>query len=84
MEVYHWRMDELSRGLIGSGFALAIIAPLDVWVYLDARRREREGDSVGVEVGSLRFDKPGQWLAGCLLLFVAFLPAYLVARNQQR
>lgn len=74
-------MDGLSQGLIGSAFALALLVPVDVWVFLDARRRERDHDQVQLEIGPLRFERPTQWLAGCLLLFVVFVPAYLVARQ---
>lgn len=75
-------MDQLSQGLIGSAFALALLVPIDVWVFLDARRRERARDEVQLGVGPLLFSRPSQWLAGCLLLFVVFVPAYLVARTR--
>lgn len=74
-------MDQLSQGLVGSAFALAILAPVDLWVYVDARRRERLHDPVRVAAGPLVFDRPGQWLAGCIVLFVIFVPTYLVARK---
>lgn len=74
-------VDHLSQGLAGSAFALALIVPVDLWVYLDARRRERVHDEVQLEFGPLTFDRPSQWLAGCIVLFVIFVPAYLVARK---
>jgi hypothetical protein len=74
-------VDQLSQGLVGSAFALALLVPVDLWVYLDARGRERAQDRVQLAVGPLVFERPSQWLAGCIVLFVIFVPAYLVARK---
>jgi hypothetical protein len=59
-----------------------VLVPVDVWVYLDARRRTATSAPVRLEVGSFGIERPVQWLAGCVVLFVVFVPAYLVARQQ--
>ena len=53
----------------------------DAWVYSDAVHRRRVGRTVAVRIGRLRVDTPEAWLLGCLLLWVVFLPLYLVGRN---
>jgi hypothetical protein len=69
-------------GVIASAFALAVVVPVDVWVFADARRRQRERRPVELHVGTLELTAPLQWLAGCVVLVVLFVPLYLVARQQ--
>ncbi|HSN11795.1 MAG TPA: hypothetical protein VLS51_06790 [Propionibacteriaceae bacterium] len=54
---------------------------VDVWIFLDARARETQGDAVVATVGPVTLSTSGQWLLGCLLLWVFVVPLYLVARN---
>ena len=72
--------------MVGSGPAgplalLAVALVVDIWIYLDARRRDDEGRGGVAEVGPLRLATPGQWLLASLLLWVVVLPLYLVARR---
>ena len=69
---------QLASGLV----LLVVVAALDLWVYLDARARQRRGREVSLTVGSLQIDRPEVWLALCLVLFVLFFPLYLVARRE--
>jgi len=71
---------------VGTGPAgpLALLAAalvVDVWVYVDARRRDGAGRGVVAEVGPLKLATPGQWFVASLLLWVVVLPLYLVARR---
>jgi hypothetical protein len=70
-----------AAGLLATALALAVVVPLDVWVYLEALRGDRAGRPVRLVLGAAAIDRPEQWLAGCVVLFAAFFPAYLVARR---
>lgn len=70
-----------ANGLIATLLALAILVPVDVWVYLDAAAHVRAGRPVFVQVGALRVETPQQWGSVCLLLLVVALPLYLAARS---
>lgn len=61
---------------------LALVATLDLWVYLDARARQGTSREVSVTIGSLHIDRAEVWVALCLVLFVVFFPLYLVARRE--
>jgi hypothetical protein len=54
---------------------------IDLWVYNDARKRRDDGRPVMAAIGSLRFDTPEAWLAGCLLLSIVIIPLYFAARD---
>jgi hypothetical protein len=71
----------MAAGLTVTVLAIAVLVILDVWVYVDARSRERGDEPVAVQLGSFTIDQPRIWVAFCLILFVIFFPLYLVARR---
>jgi hypothetical protein len=58
-----------------------VVVCLDLWVLADARRWARQGTPVVFRIGSVTVGTPEAWAAACLLLFVIFVPIYVVARN---
>jgi hypothetical protein len=60
--------------------ALAVVVIVDVWVYVDARAQEQRGTPVVFSLGSFVVDTPGTWFACCIVLFIIFVPLYLVGR----
>jgi len=48
---------------------------------LDARAREAQHREVFATVGPVPLSTPGEWLIGCLVLWVFVVPLYLVART---
>ncbi len=62
-------------------FLLALAVAVDLWVYMDAGQRTREGRPVVVMIGSWQIASPATWLAACLVLWVFFVPLYLRARQ---
>ena len=71
--------------MTGAAAALAVllvVAAIDVWIYTDARRRSDGGDPVVVTIGPVEIATPTAWLLGCVLLWIFFVPAYMVARGQ--
>jgi hypothetical protein len=68
-------------GLTGTAIALAVLIPLEIWVFVDARAHERRGRPVVARIGSLEVETAQQWLFGCVALLILFLPAYLNARR---
>jgi hypothetical protein len=71
----------LQAGWIPSLVVLAAVLGTDFWVYADARERQDRGRPVVLWLGNLRVSTPGQWLLACLVMWVVFLPAYLVGRS---
>ena len=71
----------------GDGDWLAPVVPVlvvftvDVFIFRDARTRQSEGRAVVATVGPVTVSTPGQWLLGCLVLWVFVVPLYLVARD---
>lgn len=62
--------------------ALLVVLAIDVWVYVDARERLRQGNPVSVSLGSFRLETPETWFLGCLILWVVFFPLYLTATGR--
>lgn len=60
---------------------LLLVATGDAWVYLDASARRGTRREVTATFLSLDVETPRAWLLWCLVLFVVFFPAYLVARR---
>jgi hypothetical protein len=60
--------------------ALAVVIIVDLWVYVDARAQEQRGTPVVFSLGAFVVDTPGTWFACCVVLFVIFVPLYLVGR----
>jgi hypothetical protein len=58
-----------------------VLLAIDVWIYFDAKRQAQEGAPVVFTWGSLRVDRPGEWLVGCLLLSIIFVPLYFTGRR---
>ncbi len=68
--------------VVGSLVVLLAVVAVDLWVYDDARRRAGQGRPVVVVLfGSWEIGTPVAWLAGCLLLWVFFVPLYVRARQ---
>jgi len=61
---------------------LLVIIATDLWVYTDARTRSERGSPVTLSIGVLKLNTPTVWFVACLILWILFLPAYIVARNQ--
>ena len=76
-------VDSVAVGLTVTAMAIAVLAILDSWVYLDARSRAGKNQPVSVQMGSLLIEEPKVWLAFCAVLFVFFFPLYLVARSTE-
>jgi hypothetical protein len=60
--------------------AVVVVVAVDSWVYFDATRQEQRGTPVVFSLGAFVVDSPGMWVVCCLLLFVIFVPLYLVGR----
>lgn len=71
----------MSQQTLAALLPLCLVVAADVWVYLDATRRANAGERVEARVGSWTIDSPAAWGLGCLVLFIVFLPMYLVARH---
>lgn len=54
---------------------------VDAWVFIDARRWLRAGTPVECRLGTLHIATPIGWALACVVLFVVFVPIYLVARR---
>jgi len=74
-------MSAQSSSPIGPVALLLVVLATDLWVYRDAATRARQGRPVEVTIGSLQIATPAAWLIGCLVLWVAVLPLYLIARR---
>ncbi|MGO4807062.1 hypothetical protein AB4089_18290 [Arthrobacter sp. 2MCAF15] len=73
--------NNVAVGLSVTVIAIAVLAVLDAWVYLDARSQAQKNHPVSVQVGSLVIEEPRAWLTFCVVLFAFFFPLYLVARR---
>jgi hypothetical protein len=62
--------------------AIVVIVAIDLWVYLDAKRHVEHGAPVELTIGALVVDTPAAWFLACLILWVIFLPLYLVSRRE--
>ncbi|MFB9234746.1 hypothetical protein ACFFWC_04230 [Plantactinospora siamensis] len=69
-------------GVLVSILVLLVGLGVDLWVYADARERQRAGSPAVVSVGTLRVDSPQAWFLGCLVLWVVFVPLYLTATGR--
>ena len=76
-------VQSVTVGLIVTAMAIAVLAVLDAWVYLDARSRAGKNRPVSVQMGDLLIEEPRAWLTFCAVLFVFFFPLYLVARRAE-
>ncbi|HEX2849943.1 MAG TPA: hypothetical protein VHN98_05300 [Acidimicrobiales bacterium] len=68
-------------GAAGSLVLLVVFLVSDAWVYLDARASAQRGEPVVASFGRLSITTPETWLLACALVWVVFLPAYVVARR---
>jgi hypothetical protein len=76
-------MHTMTTGVLTTLFALAVVVPLDVWVWFDARAHIRRDEPVVLSIGSLTLEDPVHWTVACLVLFVVAFPAYLVCRAER-
>lgn len=75
--------NNVAVGLSVTVIAIAILAVIDAWVYLDARSQAQKNRQVSVQIGSLVIEDPRAWLTFCVVLFAFFFPLYLVARRTE-
>jgi cytochrome c oxidase assembly factor CtaG len=61
--------------------ALLILLGIDAWVYEDARARAESGAPVTFSAGGFFLETPLQWFIACLLVWIVFLPLYVVRRS---
>ncbi|ALO67021.1 hypothetical protein AS189_11605 [Arthrobacter alpinus] len=73
--------NNVAVGLSVTVIAIAVLAVLDAWVYLDARSQAQKNHPVSVQIGSLVIEEPRAWFTFCVVLFAFFFPLYLVARR---
>ena len=67
--------------VLGPAVLAGMVACLDLWIFIDARRWAKRGTPVVFRFGSLTIGTPEAWTVACLLLFVIFMPIYMVARR---
>jgi putative flippase GtrA len=60
---------------------LLLVLAVDAWVFLDARARAAGGRDVVARIGPFTLSTAGQWLLGCVVLWVFVVPLYLAARS---
>jgi len=75
--------NNVAVGLIVTVMAIAVLAVMDAWVYLDARSQVKRNRPVSVQIGGLVIEEPRAWLTFCVVLFAFFFPLYLVARRTE-
>ncbi|MEA2510041.1 MAG: hypothetical protein QOG21_2123 [Actinomycetota bacterium] len=61
-------------------FVLLLVLAIDLWVYMDALGRYRQGTPVVFSSGDFRVDTPAAWFFGCLFLWIVFFPLYITRR----
>lgn len=71
----------MTQSAVGPLLFLAVVVVSDVWVWLDARRRQANGHDVVATLGPVSLDRPEHWVIVCLLLWLVAFPLYLVARR---
>ena len=67
---------------LGPLVLLLVVLAVDAGIYVDAERHVAAGEAVTFRLGALSVETPTAWLIACLVLFVAAVPAYLVARSR--
>ncbi|TQN44855.1 hypothetical protein FHX52_4076 [Humibacillus xanthopallidus] len=65
----------------GGLVVVLVVVALSLWVLQDARRRRERDRPVVATLAGITIERPEMWAALCLLVFVFFVPLYLVARN---
>ena len=69
------------EALLGPVAAAVVVVGVDLWVFRDAQRWARAGTPVEFRLGALSLRTPASWFVACLVLWVFFVPTYLVARR---
>jgi hypothetical protein len=67
--------------VLGPLLIVGVVVCLDLWVLADALRWTGQGTPVVFRFGSLTIGTPETWAIACLLMFVIFIPIYVVARR---
>jgi hypothetical protein len=63
--------------------ALFIDLGTAVWVHADAKAESEGGTPVVFSAGFLEVDTPAAWFFTCLLMWILFLPIYVItSRNR--
>lgn len=60
---------------------MMVALAVDIWIFLDAKRRSESGDAVVATVGPVTLSTPQQWLLAGVLLWIVVVPLYFVARR---
>jgi hypothetical protein len=60
---------------------IVVALATDLWIYEDAKAQQDGGTPVVLSLGAFRLDTPVGWLAACLLLWIVFVPLYIVGRR---
>jgi len=60
---------------------LAVLV-VDLWVYADAKARRERGTPVVFSTGAFQVQTPAAWFFCCLVLWLVFLPLYIIRRGQ--
>lgn len=64
----------VAAGLVVTLMAIAVLAILDTWVYLDARSRAGRNHPVSVQMCGILIEEPRAWLTFCIVLIMFFFP----------
>jgi hypothetical protein len=68
--------------ILGPLLVVVVIGVIDLWVYRDAKRCVDEGAPVVLRIGGLVARTPADWLLGCVILWIFFLPMYMISRSR--
>jgi hypothetical protein len=60
---------------------IVIALATDLWIYEDAKAQHDQGTPVVLRWGAFRLDTPVGWLAACLVVWIVFVPLYLIGRR---
>jgi hypothetical protein len=60
---------------------LVVALAIDIWIYEDAKAQADRGMPVVLSWGALRLETPTAWIIACLLVWIVFVPLYLVGRR---
>jgi hypothetical protein len=60
---------------------IVVALATDLWIYEDAKAQQNGGTPVVLSWGAFKLDTPFGWLAACLLVWIVFVPLYIVGRR---
>lgn len=62
-------------------FAALFLCGTALWVYQDATSHAEHGATIYFSTRSFTVSTPSAWAAGCLCLWIIFMPLYLTCRD---